>query len=85
MLVSLYTSRVIIYIYSKTDLPLIKDYMNHGCGFDAPGNLARDLCCIVDMYAWQMSGTRFDIGSLDTYEEAKRKYSNKHADGTNRS
>lgn len=42
---------------------------------DAPGNLAHYMCDIVPMHAWQMPGTRFDIGSLDTYEEAKRIYS----------
>ena len=26
------------------------------------------------MHAWPMSAGRFDIGSLDTYEEAKRKF-----------
>ena len=62
------------YIYRKADMPLIRDCMNHGCGFDAPGNLAHYLCSVVDMHAWEMPGTRFDIGSLDTYEEAKRIY-----------
>ena len=59
------------YIYRKNDLPLIKDCMNHGCGFDAPGNLAHYLCENTDMHAWVMPGKRFDIGSLDSYEEAK--------------
>lgn len=66
------------YIYSKSDLPLIKDCMNHGCGFDAPGNLAHYLCNNTAMHAWPMAGTgenlRFDIGSLDTYKEACEKY-----------
>jgi len=62
------------YIYKKSDMPLIKDCMNHGCGFDAPGNLAHYLCEVTDMHAWEMPGGRFDIGSLDTYEEAKRIY-----------
>lgn len=62
------------YIYHKEDMPLIKDCMNHGCGFDAPGNLAHYLCEVTDMHAWEMPGGRFDIGSLDTYEEAKRIY-----------
>lgn len=60
------------YIYSKNDLPLIKDCLNHGCGSDAPGNLARYLCENTAVHAWKMPGGRFDIGSLDCYEEAKR-------------
>lgn len=62
------------YIYKKSNMPLIKDCMNHGCGFDAPGNLAHYLCEVTEMHAWEMPGGRFDIGSLDTYEEAKRIY-----------
>lgn len=63
------------YIYRNEDLPLIKDCISHGCDCDAPGNLAHYLYGLVPMHAWQMPGTRFDIGSLDTYEEAKRIYS----------
>lgn len=62
------------YIYSRKDLTLIKDCLNHGCGFDAPGNLARYLADKTTLHAWRMAGTRFDIGSLDSYEEAKRRF-----------
>ncbi len=60
------------YVYLRRDLPLIKDCMNHGCGFDAPGNLAHYLVDHTTLHAYEMPGTRFDIGSIDTYEEAKR-------------
>ena len=60
------------YIYKCSDLPLIKDCLNHGCGFDAPGNLAHYLTDVTTLHAWVMPGHRFDIGSLDSYEEAKR-------------
>ena len=62
------------YIYHHTDLPLIKDCLNHGCGFDAPGNLAHYLTEATTMHAWEMPGNRFDIGSLDSYEEAKVRF-----------
>ena len=62
------------YLYKKSDLPLIKDCMNHGCGFDAPGNLAHYLVDKTTVHAWQMPGSRFDIGSMDSYEEAQRKF-----------
>lgn len=62
------------YIYAKADLPLIRTAMEHGCGFDAPGNLAHYLTDASTLHAWPMPAGRFDIGSLDTYEEAKRKY-----------
>lgn len=60
------------YIYKKEDLPLIRDCMNHGCGADAPGNLAHYLTDVTTLHAWIMAGSRFDIGSLDSLEEARR-------------
>ena len=59
------------YIYRREDLPLIKDCMNHGCGFDAPGNLAHYLVEVTPIHAWKMPGSRYDIGSLDSYKEAQ--------------
>ena len=55
------------YIYSRQDLPLIRECMEHGCGFDAPGNLAHHLASATILHAWPMPGTRLDIGSMDTY------------------
>ena len=63
------------YIYRREDLELIKHAIENGCGFDAPGNLAHYLVEHTTLHAWKMPAGRFDIGSLDTYEEAKRKYS----------
>ncbi len=62
------------YIYRKEDLPLIRTAIENGCGADAPGNLAHYLVDRTPIHAWPMPGGRFDIGSLDTYEEAKKKY-----------
>lgn len=65
------------YIYRKEDLGLIRDCLNHGCGKDAPGNLARYLVGRTVLHAWPMPGGRFDIGSMDTYREAQEKYGKK--------
>lgn len=62
------------YIYSKTDLPLIRDCLAHGCGSDAPGNLAHYLADASTLHAWPMPAGRFDIGSLDSYKEAQEKF-----------
>lgn len=62
------------YIYHRSDLPLIKDCMNHGCGFDAPGNLAHYLTEVTKIHAWRMPGHRYDIGSLDSYQEAQVRF-----------
>lgn len=63
------------YIYSKMDLPLIRECLSHGCGFDAPGNLAHYLADASTLHAWRMPAGRFDIGSLDSYREAQERFS----------
>lgn len=60
------------YIYMKKDLPLVRHSVENGCGKDAPGNLAHYMVDNTVMHAWPMSAGRFDIGSLDSYEEAKQ-------------
>lgn len=62
------------YIYLKKDLDLVRHSVENGCGKDAPGNLAHYMVGHTTMHAWPMSAGRFDIGSIDTYEEAKRKF-----------
>ena len=62
------------YIYLRKDLPLVRHSVENGCGKDAPGNLAHYMVEHTTMHAWPMSAGRFDIGSLDTYEEAIRLY-----------
>ena len=65
------------YIYMKKDLDLVRHSVENGCGKDAPGNLAHYMVDNTNMYAWQMNGGRFDIGSLDTYYEACEKFGTK--------
>lgn len=60
------------YIYLKKDLELVRHSVENGCGKDAPGNLAHYMVDNTNMHAWPMNGGRFDIGSLDSYEEAKK-------------
>lgn len=62
------------YIYLRKDLDLVRGSVENGCGKDAPGNLAHYMVDNTIMHAWPMSAGRFDIGSLDSYEEAKRIY-----------
>ena len=62
------------YIYRREDLDLVRHSVENGCGADAPGNLARYLVSRTTLHAWPMPGPRFDIGSFDTYEEAKRRF-----------
>ena len=62
------------YIYLKKDLDLVRHSVENGCGKDAPGNLAHYMVEHTTMHAWQMSAGRFDIGSLDTYYEAIKRF-----------
>lgn len=62
------------YIYSREDLGLVRGSVADGCGRDAPGNLAHYMVSRTTMYAWPMSGGRFDIGSLDSYNEAVERF-----------
>lgn len=62
------------YIYLKKDLDLIRHSIENGCGKDAPGNLAHYMVGKTVIHAWPMNGSRFDIGSIDTYKEACEKF-----------
>ena len=62
------------YIYLKKDLDLVRHSVEHGCGKDAPGNLAHYMVERTTMHAWPMPAGRFDIGSLDTYYEAVKRF-----------
>lgn len=62
------------YIYMQSDLDLVRNAVDNGCGKDAPGNLAHYMVSHTTMHAWPMTASRFDIGSLDTYNEAVRRF-----------
>ena len=62
------------YIYLRRDLDLVRHSVENGCGKDAPGNLAHYMVEHTTMHAWPMSAGRFDIGSLDTYYEAVKRF-----------
>ena len=61
-------------MYIKKKLGLGCNSVANGCGKDAPGNLAHYMVDNTKMHAWKMSAGRFNIGSLDTYYEAVKKY-----------
>ena len=60
----------------QVDLDLVRHSVENGCGKDAPGNLAHYMVEHTTMHAWPMSAGRFDIGSLDTYYEAVKRFGN---------
>lgn len=62
------------YIYMKQDVPLVKKGIESGCGVDAPGSFIAWLCTQVPVHAWEMTGKRYDIGNLESYEMVKKEY-----------
>lgn len=60
------------YYYKKEDLQLVSQGIAEGCGTDAPGSFIAWLCSRTAVHAWEMPGTRYDIGSLESYEAVKK-------------
>lgn len=57
------------YCYKSEDLRRTSDAIGSGCSVDAPGSLARWLSSHSKVYAWEMIGKRYDIGSLEGYRQ----------------
>lgn len=62
------------YFYKRDDLDLIRHAVENGCSKDALGNLAHYMAHHTTLHAWFMSAGRLDIGSVDTYLEAVKKF-----------
>lgn len=62
------------YFYKKDDIKLINRAISDGCGVDAPGSLVGWMCKHTAMFSMEMPGNRFDIGSLEGYNEIKNTY-----------
>ena len=53
--------------------------IKEGCGVDAPGSLVSYLCEQIPVYALDIKdGIRYDIGTLESYEEVKRIFAAKN-------
>ena len=64
-----------LYFYTRTTLPLIRDYLAAGHNPDQPGRLIEWLYPRVDVYTWPVPGRWYDIGSREQLEEADRIFS----------
>lgn len=62
------------YIYKKDDIARIDEAINDGCGVDAPGSLVSWMCKKSKLYAFEMPGSRYDIGNLESYEKVQKEY-----------
>ena len=62
------------YIYTKNDLRKIDDALSNNCPKDSPGSYIAYLYKISKIYAMEMPGNRYDIGTLEGYETIKKNY-----------
>ena len=61
------------YIVMK-DVPMVAKGIEAGYGTDAPGSFIAWLYKKVRVYAMRMPGKRYDIGTLESYEQIKASY-----------
>ena len=62
------------YFIVKKDVPMVVKGIEAGCGTDTPGSFMAWLYKKVSVYAMRMSGKRYDIGTLEGYEQIKQEY-----------
>jgi glucose-1-phosphate thymidylyltransferase len=63
---------IALYYYPESCLPLISQYMTEGNNPDQPGRLIQWLYPRIPVYTWQFHGRWYDIGSVETLNEAER-------------
>jgi len=66
---------IALYYYPKSTLPLIDQYIAEGNNPDQPGRLVQWLYPRVPFYVWRVPGLWYDVGSIETLEEANRVFS----------
>ena len=63
---------IALYYYPQSALPLIQEYIAEGNNPDQPGRLVQWMYPRVPFYTWRVPGLWFDVGSIETLEEANR-------------
>lgn len=61
---------VALYYYPRSVLPLVRRYLAEGNNPDQPGRLVEWLYRRTPVYTWDVLGTWYDIGSLESLREA---------------
>ena len=65
---------IALYFYPRSVLPLVRHYVEGGNNPDQPGRLVQWLYPRTPVFAWQVPGRWFDIGSKETLEDANRAF-----------
>ena len=60
------------YIYTSKDISRIQEALEDGCSYDAPGSFAAWTSKHTPMHAWKMTGHRYDIGDVQSYEAVRK-------------
>lgn len=63
-----------IYFIPKEDLHFVEEYMGTGLSRDGPGNLFSYLAGKKQIFAFEISGRWYDIGTLETYKEVNESW-----------
>jgi glucose-1-phosphate thymidylyltransferase len=66
---------IALYFYPRIALPLIQQYIAEGNNPDQPGRLVQWMYPRVPFYTWKIPGLWYDVGSIETLEEANRVFS----------
>ncbi len=61
-----------IYFFTENSLALLKDYLQEGNSTEGPGYFVKWLAKRKDVCGFSVEGKWFDIGSIESYEEAKK-------------
>jgi len=64
-----------LYMFPKKTLNRVVEYVKRGIDHDAPGKFIEWLCKKENVYGYVLNGIWYDIGSMDTYQEANRYFS----------
>lgn len=62
------------YYYTKEDAKLVNAAIAAGCGTDAPGSFLSWLCMKSPVYAMEMPGERYDIGTPESYARVQKEF-----------
>ena len=62
------------YIYTKEDVGKVNKALESGCKKDAPGSFIEYLFKVSPVYAMEMPGKRYDIGTLENYNNICKTY-----------
>lgn len=66
---------IALYFYPKSTLALIHQYIAEGNNPDQPGRLVQWMYPRVPFHVWKVPGLWYDVGSIETLEEANRVFS----------